>query len=245
MEYVNILSLVMDSDEITTNGFKSLFHNVTTDMFVDSSMISDEPIVKKVRDNRFLCLYRENGYVVLDYFTGGTGSIKSCTKKIKLEFATEVINKLFNLQADEICSLADDILDYRQLIMIATSYNLQRDKVDPNHIIEQEEYTNYYFLRKNQKNHYYLQSEIWPTKPIQHNNSVIDSTVLYFDILPTFQRMLNPNKSRTSLTDLEELKEIKNIEDLKGLYDFDDIDEDDDDFDYYDEEDINNDDFTR
>ena len=73
--------------------------------------------------------------------TDGTGTIKSCTKKVKLEFASDLLNKLTNLTSDKVTSLDDDILNYRQLAMIATRYDLKRDTVNPNYIHEKELYT--------------------------------------------------------------------------------------------------------
>lgn len=239
MEYVNILSLVMDSDTRTTNEFKSLFEDMKTEYFDDSSRISDEPIMHRTDDGRYLCLYRENGDIVLDYYINGTGSFKSCTKKIKLEFSSGVKSKLLNLETDEPISLADDIMYHRQLIMIASSFDLTRDKVDPNQVTETEKYVNYYFLRKNKDNHYFLQSEIWPTKLPKHKDVELSSVILYFDILPTFQRMLKTQD--VSITTVEDLEEIENNPELQDLYDFDDIDEDEE-FEYY--EDVEDNGFT-
>lgn len=246
MEYVNILSLIMDSDTVTTNGFKSLFKDVPTEYFDDSARISDESIMHKTKDDRFICLYRdEQDCIVLDYLTGGTGSIKSCTKKVKLEFSTDATYGIENLPNDEICSMEDDMLDYRKLIMIATTYEHKRDKININYVDEKEQFITYYFIRKNKNNKFYLQSEVWPTKTPKNKDYEINHLTLYFDINPTFQRMLNGNQNRSFLTELEELDEIENNPELKDLYDFEDIDEDDNDFEYYDETDINTDGFTR
>ena len=222
MEYVNILSMIMDSDTRTTKEYQSLFNSVPTEYFADSSLISDEPIVNKTKDGRYICLYKEDDSLVLDYLTDGTGTLKSCTKKVKLEFARDLLSKLTNLASDKITSLEDDILNYRQLVMIATRYDLKRDTVNPNYIHEKELYTIYYFLRKNKENRYYLHSEIWPSKSAKQKNFKLNNFVFFTNIKPTFQRILNNGKAPF-------LSEDEELEELKDLYEFDDNFEDDED----------------
>ncbi len=242
MEYVNILSMVMDCDNKTTREYSSLFKDVNTEFFVDSLIISDTPITNKTKDGRFVTLYKEDGCIVLDYLFGGTGSYKSCTKMVKLEFTTDLIEKLVELQPDEPTDFMDDIIDYRKLCMVATFYDLKRDKVDFNQVSKKEQYYVCYFLRKNNDNKYYLQSELRMRNLSQNKNCQIEEVSFFFKIPPTFQRLLNSECQSSFLTELEELDEIENNPELQGLYDFDDIDEDEE-FEEY--EDIDDDKFTR
>ena len=54
MEYVNVLSIIMDSDDKTTKEFSSLFEDLPTQFFVDSDLLSDTPILNKTSDGRFI-----------------------------------------------------------------------------------------------------------------------------------------------------------------------------------------------
>ena len=230
--------MVMDSDTNTTRPFISLLEDVDTQYFVDSSLISDTPITNRTKDGGLIAIYKEDDYIVLDYIFDGTGSVKSCTKKVKLEFATHILAKLNELQQDEPTTLIEDMIEYRQLCMVATVYNLKRDKVDFNQVKEVEQYYVCYFLRKNKQNRYYLQSELKLAKLPKFNNLQVNELSLFFDIKPTFQRQLG---NKTSL--LEELKELEELEEFQDLFDDEyedeDYDEEIDDF-----ENIENDDFS-
>lgn len=195
MEYVNILSMVMDSDPKTTAEFKSLFNDVDTNFFVDSSLISDTRITNRTNDGRFISLYRDEEYdcIVLEYLLGSTGSTKSCNKKIRIEFIDDLSSHLLGLQPDKLTSIEDDI-DKSQLCMVATIYDLARDKVDFNQILETEKYYVCYYLRKNNNDEYYLESQIRFSNPQTNNNVGIDQFSTLHKIKQTFQRMLNTGK---------------------------------------------------
>lgn len=188
MEYVNILSIIIDSDSSTTKEFSSLFDNVPTQFFADSDMLSDTPIINKTDDGRFVAVSKEDGYVVLEYFVGGKGSFKSCTKKFRIEFVKNLANKLLLLQPDKPTNFEDDIA-HQQLCMAVNVYDLKRDSVDFNQIIETKKYEVCYYLRKNKKDWYILQSEL-RLQNTKTGDYAIHEFLTYNEIAPLWQKML-------------------------------------------------------
>ena len=58
MEYVDILTMVLDSDLKTTKEFTSLQEGVPTQFFEDSARLSDTEIIHKTDDGRYVSLRR-------------------------------------------------------------------------------------------------------------------------------------------------------------------------------------------
>lgn len=222
MEYVDILSMVMDSDSKTTKEFESLFHGVNTQYFVDSKLLSDEPITNATKDGRFISVYIEDDIIHLEYMFDGTGSLKSCTKKVEFQFSTSVEDELIYLDANTLTS-ADTDLDQYIWCMEATVFNLVRDSVDFNQISQKEKYSISYHLRKNKNEHFFLESKLWLSKPYKLNNKYIANELSVFsDIKPTFQRIIRKNDN-ISLN--EQLAELEEINEFFGDVDFDDFDD--------------------
>ena len=208
MEYVNILSLVLDSDLNTTKEYTSLFEDVPTQFFVDSNLLSDTPITNKTADGRYVSIYKDDDFIYLEYFTGSKGSIKSCTQKTKLQFSTHVYEEMEDLKDNTLTSSSDD-LDQYIWCMEATIYDLKRDNVDFNQIIEKEKYSVSYHLRKLKNNHFFLESKIWLPKPKNLTNErVMTEGSLFYDIAPTFQRIIKGEENLTPEERQAELEEI-------------------------------------
>ena len=231
MEYVDILTMVMDSDTNTTREYRSLLEDVPTQFFVDVNMISDTPIINKTSDGRFVSIYQkeDEDIICLDYYIGGKGSFKSCTKKIALRFSECVREELEYIDPDVLSSAVDD-LDHYVLCMEATVFDLHRNKVDFNQVNEKERYSVGYNLRKNHKEHYFLESRIYYTKSQQVSNKyLLTESSLFFDIRPTFQRIIKGSDNLTEAEQLAELDEIAEFfgedEDCAKIDEYDDYDE--------------------
>lgn len=120
MEYVDILSMVTDSDRNTTKEFLPLINDIPTDYFPDSSVLSDTAIIKGSRDGYFVSVSKDDDIIVLKLFSGGTGSQKACTKKVQLEFVPNLKEKLVFLQSNKPSSDICNDFKYHQLCMVAT-----------------------------------------------------------------------------------------------------------------------------
>jgi len=223
MEYVNILSMVMDSDTKTTREFLSLVEDVPTQYFEDTNRLSDTKIIHQTTDGRYLMLYKDEDVVYLDYYWGGVGSLKSCTKKAALQFNINIKEELEFLDANSFTTEIDDIDQYIWC-MEATIYNLKRDSVDFNQIISTEQYSTSYQLRKNQDNHFFLESKIHLAKVNKSNkNPQIYAMSVFNDIAPDFQRRLRGNNRLTYKEQLDELEDLSEF--FNDIDDFDASDE--------------------
>ncbi len=225
MEYVDILSMVVDSDHNTTKDFLPLINDMPTDFFPDSNLLSETAICKS-QHGQFVEVSKLDDIIVLKFLTDGKGSRKSCTKKVKLEFTPGLDEKLPLLKPNKPTDNIATDLHYQQLCMVATIYSVKRDSVDFNQTISKPQYLICYYLRKNNKNEFFLQSEIRNKHPKTYNNIQVNEFSIFNKIKPTFQRLLSNNYTSSTLTDFEEFDDI---EELKNLYDFDDVDYDEDD----------------
>lgn len=225
MEYVNVLSIIMDSDNNTTREYASLFDDIPTQFFVDSDMLSDTPIINQTKDGRFIALSKIDDIIVLEYFINGKGSLKSCTKKIKIEFVPELVEKLLLLQPEKLTNFAEDTL-HHQLCMSATIYDLQRDSVDFNQVIKKKKYTICYYLRKTYKDHYFLQSEIRIPNNIV-NNYQINEISAFYDISPVWQKMLLTTTNSPFIEDFKKRFPEEYYCDSDDLLEFEDCDDED------------------
>lgn len=232
MEYVNILSMVYDTDKTTTKNLAPLFNSVPTNYFVDSSILSDTPITNKIDDSSFISVYKDEDLdcVKLEYYYNGNGSIKSCKNKIEIEFVSHLLEDLPLMEVDHPTSIADDIC-CSQLCMIVTGFELTRDPIDFNQVHSKQKYCNGYFLRKNKNNEYILESQINNLNPVVKNNYTFNSMSLFNKPSYSFQRQLSSTPSYVD--EIKSAKEIDNIEELKNLYDFEDVDYNEDDLDEY------------
>ena len=210
MEYVNVLTMVMDTDHKTTKGFSSLFEDVPTEFFVDSNLLSDTQIINKTKDGRYVAVYKNDDNVVfLDYFINGKGSIKSCNQKVQFQFNPEIREELKYLDPNTLTT-SDNDLDQYIWCMEATVFDLIRDNVDLNHITEKEKYSISYHLRKNTKNHFYLESKIWfNTNKKLNNQYQITETSIFHDLAPSFQRLIKGSENMSEAEKLAEIDEIK------------------------------------
>lgn len=240
MEYIDVLSMIMDSDIKTTREYISLF-SVPTGFFVNCEMLSDEPIINKTKDGRFVSVYQLDDIVVLEYYFGGKGSLKSCTKKKKLEFTPDLIEKLLLLRPDKPTTLASDI-HHQQLCMVASVYDLNRDNVDFNQIHKNKKYIVCYYLRKTAKDHYFLQSELRLKNRIS-GNCQLNELSTFNDLSYVWQKILL-EKTHSPFVDQfrdkypDECFDIYNTYDDYGEDDDYDIDYDEDEYDAdYDEDD--------
>lgn len=233
MEYIKILSMILDNDKNTTSEYSSIFENVPSQCFVDSKLLSDTPIINPARDGRYISLRKEDGIVVLDYFTGGKGSIKSCTKKAQFEFVRNLSGKLFNLEPDRFTDVFNDLY-CQQLCMAVTIYNLHKNPLNFNQVIEKPEYTVCYYLRKNKNGHHFLQSEIRLKKPAVYKNYQLHEHSLFFDIKPAYQKLIKDAKRHTFFEEIKGLIKRENGKDD----DLDDLEFNDDDFEDLDNTDL-------
>ena len=160
----------------------------------------------------------------MDYYFGGKGSFKSCTKKAKLQFSTHVRDELEYLDPVTPTNMADD-LDQYIWCMEATIYDLIRDNIDLNHITEKEKYSVSYHLRKNKDNHFFLESKIWFNVKNLTSEYALTESSLFFDITPTFQRII---KGRENMSEDEKLAELEEIEMFFGDDDHDEYNDYDD-----------------
>lgn len=232
MEYVNILSMVFDTDKITTKDLEPLFTNVPTQYFVDSSRLSDTHITNQIDYRSFISVYKDEDLdcVKLEYYYEGKGSIKSCKKKIEIEFVSHILEDLAMMETDHPTTISDDIC-CSQLCMIVTAFELKRDPIDYNQVHSNQIYCNGYFLRKNQKGEFILETQINNLKPKTINNYQLN-TISKFNKLPYhFQHLLSNNNPASFIEQTKQLEEeeIEQIEELKNLYDFEDVDYDEDD----------------
>ena len=168
MEYVEILAMILKSDDKITKEYCSALKGINTQFFIDKSMIDDTPAYKNT-GNGFIAIYEHEGEIVLEYMFGGTGSIKSCTKKVKFEFNTNLKEDLLDLKPDKLTSdIEDDVFDYSQFCAACTMYNVKRDSVDFNHITETPKYSIDYYIRKFINNEYFLHifavCQVWTFK---------------------------------------------------------------------------------
>ncbi len=239
MEYVNILSMVCDTDKTTTKDLVPLFTDVPTQYFVDSSKLSDTRITNRIDDTRFISVYKDEDLdcVKLEYFYEGKGSIKSCKKKIEIEFVSHILEDLAMMEVDHPTTISDDIC-CSQLCMIVTGFDLKRDPIDYNQVHSNQTYCNGYFLRKNKKNEYFLETQINNIKPSIKNNFEINSVSIFNKLPHHFQYLLSNNNPASFIDQTKQLEEdeIEQIEELQGLYDFEDVDYDEEDFEDYDED---------
>lgn len=227
--------MVMDSDIKTTKEYISLFNDVPTEFFVNSEMLSDEPIVNKTKDGRFVSMCQLDDIVVLEYFIGGTGPIKSCTKKIKLEFVPDLIEKLLLLRPDKPTTIYNDI-HHKQLCMVASVYDLKRDNVDFNQVRSNKKHTVCYYLRKTTNDHYFLQSELRLQNRIS-GNCQLNELSTFNDLSYVWQKILL-EKTHSPFVDQFRDKYPDECFDIFNMYDNDYDEYDDDDYsDDYDEDD--------
>lgn len=226
MEYVDILSMVTDSDRNTTKDFMPLINDIPTDYFPDSSLLSDTAIIKGTRDGFFVAVSKEDNIIVLKLFSEGTGTQHSCTKKVQLEFVPNLKEKLTFLQSNKPTNNICNDLKYHQLCMVATVYT--RKAVSKGRVPFRAQYTICYYLRKNNKNQFFLQSEIRNKQPQIYNNLQVNEFSIFNKIKTYFQKELN--KTYVSNENIE-FEEFDNIDELKDIYDFDDVDYDEDDID--------------
>ena len=244
MEYVNILSMVCDTDKITTKDLVPLFTSVPTQYFIDSSRLSDEAITNKIDDGSFISVYKDEDLdcVKLEYYYEGKGSLKSCKKKIEIEFISHLLDDLAMMEVDHPTNISDDIC-CSQLCMIVTGFDLKRDPIDYNQVYSNQTYCNGYFLRKNKKGEYILETQVNNLKPKAINNYELNSISLFNKLPYHFQYLLSNNNPSSFMAQTKQLEEeeIEQIEELKNHYNFEDVDYDDEDTftedDIYDNED--------
>ena len=190
MEYVEILSMILNSDDKITKEYYSAIKGINTQFFIDKSMISDTPAYKNT-GNGFIAIYMHEGEIVLEYMFNGAGSIKSCTKKVKFEFNANLVEDLLDLKCDRLTSdIEDDVFDYSQFCAACTVYNLKRDSVDFNQTTETPKYTIDYYLRKTKRGDYFLQGDLIFPKAIVKNKLALNKLNLLFDIDPKSQKLL-------------------------------------------------------
>ncbi len=159
MKYFEILSLICDSDTQATVDFSNLFFDMNIDFLISEEELTEHPVLKNFSAGEFLALSKENEHIILNYFYDGKNSVKSCNRRVQLDFCKDLNRKIaFNLEQDE---LTDNTLvdrKYRQLLMRAIVYDRVRDNVDPNQVYEQKSHTIYFYLRKWKK--YMLETKI-------------------------------------------------------------------------------------
>ena len=190
MEYVEILAMILKSDDKITKEYCSAIKDINTQFFIDKSMIDDTPAYKST-GNCFIAIYEQEGEIVLDFMYGGTGSIKSCTKKVKFEFNTNLTKELLDLKHDRLtANIEDDVFDYSQFCAACTVYNLKRDSVDFNHVTESPKYSIDYYVRKFTNDEYFLQGDLVLVNTIIKNNHSIKRLNLVFNIDPKSQKLL-------------------------------------------------------
>ena len=190
MEYVEILAMILNSDDKVTKEYYSAIKGINTQFFIDKSMISDTPTYKST-GNGFISIYEDQGEIVLDYLFNGTGNIKSCTKKVRFEFNNNLMSELSDLKYDRLTDdIGDDVFDYSQFCAACTMYHLKRDSVDLNHVTETPKYSVDYYLRKLKNNEYFLQADLVFVKPVVRNNVSLYKVNLIFDIDANSQKRL-------------------------------------------------------
>ena len=225
MEYVNILSIVTDSDRNTTKELMPLINEIPTDYFPDTSMLSNTAIANVTRDGLFVAVSKKDDIVVLKLFSNGEGSLNSCTKKVKIEFIPDLKQKLLLLKPNQPTSNLAHDLQYQQLCMVSTIYSRTPSK-SYKHSPFKAMYTVCYYLRKNTNNQFFLQSEIRNFQPETYNNTTFNELSIFNKIKPIFQRELTMSYNKNDFNDIEEFDDI---EELKDIYNFDDVDYDEDD----------------
>ena len=217
MEYVNILSMVCDTDKTTTKDLVPLFNSVPTEYFVNSSILSDTHITNKIDDSSFISVYKDEDLdcVKLEYYYNGKGSLKSCKKKVEIEFSSHLLDDLAMMETDHPTSITDDIC-CSQLCMIVSGFDLARDPVDYNQVHSNQTYCNGYFLRKNKKGEYILETQINNLKPKIKNNYEVHSISIFNKLPYHFQYLLSRNNP-SSFIDQTKIMEIEEVEEIKKL----------------------------
>ena len=218
MNYIEILSMILNSDDKLTKDYAPLLQSIDTRFFVDKSLISDTPSYQNTGKG-FIAIYERESEVVLEFMFGGPGSIKSCTKKVVLCFSSCIGDELKTLRPDQLTNdIVKDVFDLSIFCMNCTAYNLQRDSVDHNQIIEKEIYSIDYYLRKNKNNKYFLQADLLYKKPLLlHKDNITKnrmelnkSTIPFIIVSPDFQNILrdyvNPpsNNLKDMIDDFDE-----------------------------------------
>lgn len=223
MNYVEILSMILNSDGKLTKDYASLLQSIDTRFFIDESLISDTPYFQNTGKG-FIAIYKHEGEVVLEFMHGGS-SIKSCTKKVVLSFSSCLGNEVKTLKPDHLTNdIIKDTFELSSFCMNCTAYNLKRDSVDFNQIIETEIYSIDYYLRKNNNNKYFLQADLSFKKPITKNNIKLNrATIPFIMVSPDFQNILRDyvNPSSNGFGDMIDDFD----EDIDNNFD-DDFDED-------------------
>lgn len=228
MEYVEILAMILKSDDKITKEYCSALKGINTQFFIDKSMIDDTPAYKNT-GNGFIAIYEHEREIVLEYMFGGTGSIKSCTKKVKFEFNTNLKEDLLDLKPDKLTSdIEDDVFDYSQFCAACTMYNVKRDSVDFNHITETPKYSIDYYIRKFINNEYFLQGDLTLAKPIVKNNHSLTRLNLIFNIDRNSQKLLQSYPTKDNCDnpdDLDDEFDTDDYDDFDSECEYDDLDE--------------------
>ena len=170
--------MVCDTDKITTKDLVPLFTSVPTQYFVDSRRLSDTHITNKIDDSRFISVYKDEDLdcVKLEYYYNGKGSIKSCKKKIEIEFVSHILEDLALIEVNHPTTITDDIC-CSQLCMIVTGFEMKRDPIDYNQVYSNQTYCNGYFLRKNTKGEFIFETQINNIRPETKNNCQINTII--------------------------------------------------------------------
>lgn len=218
MEYVEILSMILNSDDKLTKEYAHAIKGINTQFFIDQSMISDTCSFKNT-GNGYISIYEDGGDIIMEYAYGGTGSIKSCTKLIEFVFNPNLKRELSNLKIDILTSDISKEPDRTQFCAVCRMYNLKRDPVDFNHITKTKDYTAEYYLRKMANNEYLLQAYLILAKPIIKNNHALTNLNLIFDIAPKYQNILKSYAKPLNTVDLnnQELN-LDDYDDFDNLY---------------------------
>lgn len=228
MKYIEILSMILNSDDKLTRGYASAIKGINTQFFIDKSMISDTPAYKST-GNGFISIYEHEGEIVVEFMYGGTGRIKSCTKKVKFEFNTNLTKELLDLKHDRLTAdIGDDIFDYSQFCAACTMYNLKRDSVDFNQITEIPQYSVDYYLRKMKNNKYFLQADLFFKKPIAKDGVSLYRLNLIFNIDPNSQKLLQSYPTKDNCDnpdDLDDEFDTDDYDDFDSEYEYDDLGE--------------------
>ena len=221
LDYINILSMILDSDKHTTREFASLDNSVPTQFFVDTDDLTDKPTTFKIDDERFISLRMiDHDIVRLEYYLNCKGSAITCSKMIRIEFFKD-IEDLIPVLAPTKKSVDGVFCAFVHMFDFPNSLSCSPSR-------KNEKYYTKYSIHKNDKNHYFLQSEMnFYDKVI--NNYVINSFSRFYDISPQYQSMLAECIAEDEI-DEDNLSDF----DYSCLNDFDDdfgpIDETDDEY---------------
>lgn len=222
MEYVEILSMILNSDNNLTKEYAHAIKGINTQFFTDSSMISDSSPFKNT-GNGYISIYEDGGDIIMEYIYGGTGSIKSCTRLIEFVFNPNLKDELPNLKIDILTGDPDKEPDRSQFCAVCTMYNLKRDPIDFNHVTKIKDYSAEYYLRKMTNGEYLLQAYLVLAKPIIKNNHALTNLNLIFDVDPKSQSILKSYSKSTDVFDLNSQEfDTDNYDDFYNENDYDD-----------------------